>query len=264
MKRAIRVHRVDFAAIACWWWSRSRWPSTSSNTSRRSSSVRATTRVRARVGHRGRGCTSGQGQAVTIAGVQVGQVGGVSLQGGRAVVTMNIYKKNAPIYRQRDRAAATPHAAEGHVPGVRSGDQATRAPFPTGASLSIANTKPDIDFVEILSSLDADTRNYLLLLFSGGPRRSTTPARPGPRPAQRRCLTCAARSSALRRSTARPSVRDAAGHPPAEHPPSDPQPAIWSTNSFGSVENQLASLISASNTNFSAIASQDAHQQSRP
>ena len=35
--------------------------------------------------------TPGQGQAVTIAGVQVGQVGGVELQNGRAVVTMNIY-----------------------------------------------------------------------------------------------------------------------------------------------------------------------------
>ena len=43
--------------------------------------------------------TPGQGQAVTIAGVQVGQVGGVELVGGRAVVTMNIFRKYAPIYR---------------------------------------------------------------------------------------------------------------------------------------------------------------------
>ncbi|MEO8966105.1 MAG: MlaD family protein, partial [Solirubrobacteraceae bacterium] len=35
----------------------------------------------------------GQGQAVAIAGVQVGQVGGVHLQDGRAVVTMNIDKQ---------------------------------------------------------------------------------------------------------------------------------------------------------------------------
>ncbi len=36
---------------------------------------------------------------MTIAGVQVGQVGAVSLENGRAVVTMNIYRKYAPIYR---------------------------------------------------------------------------------------------------------------------------------------------------------------------
>ena len=42
---------------------------------------------------------AGQGQSVDVAGVQVGQVGGVQLQGGRAIVTMNIYKKYAPIYR---------------------------------------------------------------------------------------------------------------------------------------------------------------------
>ena len=42
--------------------------------------------------------TPGQGQAVTIAGVQVGQVGGVRLENGRAVVTMNIYRRYAPIY----------------------------------------------------------------------------------------------------------------------------------------------------------------------
>src|SRR5262249_19542592 len=42
--------------------------------------------------------TAGQGQSVDVAGVRVGQIGGVSLQGGRAVVTMNIYKKYEPIY----------------------------------------------------------------------------------------------------------------------------------------------------------------------
>ena len=42
--------------------------------------------------------TSGQGQTIDIAGVTVGQVGGVTVQNGRAVVKMNIYKQYAPIY----------------------------------------------------------------------------------------------------------------------------------------------------------------------
>ncbi len=43
--------------------------------------------------------TPGQGQSVTIAGVQVGLVGGVTLEHGDAVVTMDILRKYAPIYR---------------------------------------------------------------------------------------------------------------------------------------------------------------------
>ena len=43
--------------------------------------------------------TPGQGQSVTIAGVEVGLVGGVQLEHGQAVVTMDILKKYAPIYR---------------------------------------------------------------------------------------------------------------------------------------------------------------------
>ena len=103
----------------------SRSPATSSITSRRSRSGRATTRS----GPSSRAAaavTPGQGQAVTIAGVQVGLVGGVQLENGRAVVTMNIFKKYAPIYRERDRAAPPAHAAEGHVPRARPGDQADR------------------------------------------------------------------------------------------------------------------------------------------
>ena len=46
----------------------------------------------------GAAVTAGQGQSVDIAGVQVGQVGGVKLEDGRAVVTMNIFKKYQPIY----------------------------------------------------------------------------------------------------------------------------------------------------------------------
>src|SRR6202035_4273764 len=39
---------------------------------------------------------------------------------------------------------------------------------PNGGMLSVGATLPDIDFSQILGSLDTDTRNYLLLLLSGG------------------------------------------------------------------------------------------------
>src|SRR6201999_284891 len=111
--------------------------------------------------------TSGQGQAVTIAGVQVGQVGGVSLQNGQAIVTMNIYKQYAPIYRNatvllRPRTPLKDMYLE-LDPGSRSAGK-----IPNGGSVSAANTNPDVDVSEILSSLDSDSRNYLVLLLAAG------------------------------------------------------------------------------------------------
>ena len=86
MKRAINVHRADFIAIAALivlaivviGYILEHQPAFTFGQSYYS--VRAEFATSAAV-------TPGQGQAVTIAGVQVGQVGGVELQNGRAVVT---------------------------------------------------------------------------------------------------------------------------------------------------------------------------------
>ena len=144
--------------------------------------------------------TPGQGQAVTIAGVQVGQVGGVSLDNGRAVVTMNIYKQYAPIYRNAT-VLLRPRTPLKDMylaldPGTK---QRRRGPGRRHARRRRAPT-PDVDLDQILSSLDADTRNYLLLLLAGGARRVQDPGATGAlQPGGRRC---AARSSGSRRSTA--------------------------------------------------------------
>src|SRR6185437_12841714 len=44
--------------------------------------------------------------------------------------------------------------------------------LPEGGTLGLANTQPDIDVDQILDSLDADTRTYLLLLLAGGAQAS--------------------------------------------------------------------------------------------
>ena len=67
--------------------------------------------------------TSGQGQPVTIAGVQVGRVGSISLarrQGGRADEHRQAVRP--PRLSKRKRAVAAAHAAEGHVPVAGSGN----------------------------------------------------------------------------------------------------------------------------------------------
>src|SRR5205807_6972593 len=111
--------------------------------------------------------TAGQGQAVTIAGVQVGQVGGVHLEGGRAVVTMNIYKKYAPIYHDATVLLRPRTPLKDMYLALDPGTSRAGA-VPSGGALTVASTSPDVDFSEILASLDTDARNYLLLLLAGG------------------------------------------------------------------------------------------------
>ena len=201
--------------------------------------------------------TSGQGQAVTIAGVQVGQVGGISLQEGKAVVTMNIYKRYAPIYRNATVLLRPRTPLKDMYLSLDPGTPSAGA-VPAGGTLGAANTQPDVDVSEILSSLDADTRNYLVLLLAGGAGlfhdkgSISEAASPGAvaslqatlkrfEPLDRDTQTFAGLLATRQRNIRR---------------------AIHNlnlvANSLGGVQGQLASLISASDTNFSAISANDA------
>ena len=174
MRRAIRTHRFDFAAIfalivaaiAVTLYILEHQPSFVFGQSYYT--VHAPFATAAAV-------TPGQGQAVTIAGVQVGQIGGVTLQDGRAVVTMNIYKKYQPIYNDATVLLRPRTPLKDMYLALDPGTPSAGA-VPQGGTLSAANTNPDVDVSEILSSLDADTRNYLILLL--GRRRAGLP---GPR-----------------------------------------------------------------------------------
>ncbi|MGH2909110.1 MAG: MlaD family protein, partial [Solirubrobacteraceae bacterium] len=111
--------------------------------------------------------TAGQGQAITIAGVPIGQVGGVTLRDGVAVVQMDIEKKYAPIYRDatvllRPRTPLKDMYLE-LDPGNRSAGR-----LPAGGTIPTSQTTPDVDVSQILSSLDSDSRNYRLLLLAAG------------------------------------------------------------------------------------------------
>jgi phospholipid/cholesterol/gamma-HCH transport system substrate-binding protein len=260
VKRAVRAHRVDFAAIAVLIvaaigvsaYILEHQPSFVFGQSYYT--VRAPFATAAAV-------TSGQGQAVTIAGVQVGQVGGVALHNGQAVVTMNIYKQYAPIYRNatvllRPRTPLKDMYLE-LDPGTRSAGR-----VPNGGMLSAANTQPDVDLSEILSSLDSDTRNYLVLLLSAGAQAfkdkpGSTQVAPS-RDAVADLRSTLKRFEPLDRDTKRFASLLATRQ-------ANIRRAIHNlnlvTNAFGGVEGQLASLIRASDTNFSAIAANDTQLQ---
>jgi phospholipid/cholesterol/gamma-HCH transport system substrate-binding protein len=270
VKRAILIHRQDFIAVAALFvaaiavvvYVLEHQPSFTFGQSYYT--VRAPFSTAAAV-------TAGQGQAVTIAGVQVGQIGGVQLEGGRAVVTMNIYKKYAPIYSNAT-VLLRPRTPLKDMYLALDPGTSRAAPIPGGGELSAASTAPVIDTDQILSSLDADTRGYVLLLLAGGAQlfRDTPPngsvgspfpeAAAAPSPAAvadlRGTLKRFAplgrdtRTFATLLATRRRNIRRAIHN------------LQLVSTSLGSVDSQLASLIRASNTNFSAISSQDANLQS--
>jgi phospholipid/cholesterol/gamma-HCH transport system substrate-binding protein len=194
--------------------------------------------------------TPGQGQAVTIAGVQVGEVGDVRLVDGRAVVTMNIFHQYAPIYRDATVLLRPRTPLKDMYLALDPGTRQAGA-VPDGGLLSSASTSPDIDLDQILSSLDADTRSYLLLLLSGGAQAFRDPA-----------TTVVALRGTLKRFA--PLDRDTRSFATLLAARSgNLRLAIHNlqrvATSLGAVDGQLASLIVASNANFSAISSQNAN-----
>ncbi len=110
----------------------------------------------------------GQGQTVDIAGVPIGDVKKVELKNGRAVITMTVRKKYAPMIKKDASMLLRPKTGLNDMiieldPGST---QAERAP--DGYTLPIQRTLPNVNLDEFLAALDRDTRDYLLLLLQGG------------------------------------------------------------------------------------------------
>ncbi|HEY3774666.1 MAG TPA: MlaD family protein [Solirubrobacteraceae bacterium] len=206
--------------------------------------------------------TAGQGQAVTIAGVPIGQVGGVSVRNGVAVVQMDIEKKYAPIYRNatvllRPRTPLKDMYLE-LDPGSRNAGR-----LPVGGTIPTSQTTPDVDVSQILSSLDSDTRNYLLLLLAAGAGAlkdggaTSGSARPSP-DAVSSLQETLKRFAPLGKSTRTFATLLARRQKSLRR-------AVHNLNlvagSLGGVDHELASLIDASDTNFRAISANDSELQ---
>jgi phospholipid/cholesterol/gamma-HCH transport system substrate-binding protein len=113
------------------------------------------------------GVLPGQGQAVTVSGVTVGQISGVTLSNGVPVIKMNI----DPKYENRVYPNATVllRPKTGLQDMVAELDPGTRASGPhlqSGATLSAGNTLPTVNLDEILAQLDGDTRAELMSLVT--------------------------------------------------------------------------------------------------
>jgi phospholipid/cholesterol/gamma-HCH transport system substrate-binding protein len=200
--------------------------------------------------------TAGQGQTVDIAGVPVGQVGGVNLKDGHAVVQMDLYKQYAPVYRNAT-VLLRPRTPLKDMYLALDPGTASAGAVPNGGSLSVGATMPDVNFSDILSSLDADTRDYLLLLLSGGAQAFQNNGATAETPSSAAVVDLRGifkRFVPLDRDT-----KDFATLLATRQ--RDVRESIHNfnqvSNALGAVNQQLASLIESSNTNFQAISSQD-------
>ncbi len=116
--------------------------------------------------------TPGQGQAVQVAGVQVGQIASVELKDGRAHVGMDIEKRYADegLVRQDARALLRPRTPLEDMYIQLLPGSMKRPAAGDGFTIPVERTMSDVELEEILSELDARTRDYITLLVDGAGR----------------------------------------------------------------------------------------------
>jgi phospholipid/cholesterol/gamma-HCH transport system substrate-binding protein len=190
--------------------------------------------------------TPGQGQTAQVAGVDVGEISNVDLVNGRAVVTMKIRRKFTPIYTDATALLRPKTGLNDMVlqlaPGSKRSGEA-----PAGFTIPVSQTLPNVNFDEILGALDTDTRSYLQLLVGGasdglngqGERLSGTLKRFEPTGRELARL-----NGALQRRQA--NVRRTVHN------------FRLLAEALGDKDDQLATLVDASNRVFRAFADQDA------
>jgi phospholipid/cholesterol/gamma-HCH transport system substrate-binding protein len=188
----------------------------------------------------------GQGQTVRVAGVEIGSIADVAVEQGVAVVEVEIEPEFDEVIREDATALLRPRT--GLKDMLIEVDPGQGSVLDDGGRISVANSLPDVNPDEVLSVLDGDTRPYLKLLVSGagkglrgrGDDLAATLERLEP---LHRDLARVARAGARRRDALRRlinrygSLMQELGRHPAE----------------------LRRLVSASQSVFDALASQEAN-----
>jgi phospholipid/cholesterol/gamma-HCH transport system substrate-binding protein len=192
--------------------------------------------------------TPGQGQSVNIAGVPVGELSKVELKDGRAVITLKIRRKYAHVYKDatallRPKTGLNDMVVE-LTPGTRRAGEIDHAK----QTIPITQTLPNVNTDEFLAALDGDTRSYLQLLVAGGGEAlggngkslSATFRRFEP---TNRDIEKITKALAVRRDNIARSIHN----------------FQELTGAVGDKDQQLSSLIDASNAVFKSFANQDAN-----
>jgi phospholipid/cholesterol/gamma-HCH transport system substrate-binding protein len=111
--------------------------------------------------------TPGQGQAVDIAGIKVGDVTRVELEDGHAVVSMDVDNDKASLIKDDSTLLLRPKTGLNDMvieidPGV------SERAVEEGEVIPLASTLPNVNPDEFLAAFDADTQAFLKLLLAGG------------------------------------------------------------------------------------------------
>jgi phospholipid/cholesterol/gamma-HCH transport system substrate-binding protein len=111
--------------------------------------------------------TPGQGQAVDIAGIQIGKVTSVDLENGHAVVGMDIEPKYMKLIHPNASLLLRPKTnLNDMIVEIEPGTG--KHHIEDGAHFSLTQTEPNTNLDAFLATLDADTRQYIQLLVAGG------------------------------------------------------------------------------------------------
>lgn len=111
--------------------------------------------------------TPGQGQAVVIAGIQVGRISSVELDEGRAVVGMDVQPEYLDLIHPNATLLLRPKTNLNDMT-VEIDPGRGRETVEDGHRFPLSRTEPAIQFEDFLAALDADTQQYLQLLVAGG------------------------------------------------------------------------------------------------
>lgn len=111
--------------------------------------------------------TPGQGQTIRVSGVRIGDIAGVTLKDGRAIVEMDLDPEFSDLVHTDATALLRPKTGLKDMfieldPGS-NGAPLAREDW----TMPVGNTLPDVNPDEILAALDRDTRDYLQLLIGG-------------------------------------------------------------------------------------------------
>ncbi|MFT3864848.1 MAG: MlaD family protein [Solirubrobacterales bacterium] len=110
--------------------------------------------------------TPGQGQAVDVAGIQIGKVASVNLEDGHAVVGMEIEPKYMTLIHSDAQFLLRPKTGLNDM--VVEVEPGSGKQVEDGHRFGLSQTEPNVQLDQFLDSLDADTRQYIQLLVAGG------------------------------------------------------------------------------------------------
>jgi phospholipid/cholesterol/gamma-HCH transport system substrate-binding protein len=111
--------------------------------------------------------TPGQGQAVDVAGIQIGKVTSVDLEDGHAVVGMDIEPKYLKLIHPDASLLLRPKTNLNDMV-VEVDPGSAKGHIEDGYRFPLSRTEPNVNFDAFLATLDADTRQYIQLLVAGG------------------------------------------------------------------------------------------------